>query len=525
MRVVHRMTPVMCAVGIALSCLFSFSAIGQENAELPSLTAKNSRAIAQEVEPALQKFVDDQERLPTQAKQVLVKVTPDPEAGIVWIDLDSGYLPKGITEFTEGFGEKVRAIENEGYELIEGVVKFRYIRVRIGGKNLNEIYPPEHLKKKKAVIGAAAAVEGLVVLNPGHGKYLNHENETWRYQRPTPYAGTTNVYEDTVTPGYASSLASLLVERSASTVKSVKHTRDIGNTNVDPASGLAWSELGARYYLKRLYPNLGTTIWNKFPNGSPDREQPSRENLREYDEDVRSRPEYANYIQAETFISLHTDASDNATARGATVIANVDNLASNQLGQNILCYLTEQIRQLPAYATYPIRPGVRDGASYGEVRVAAMPTALIEVGFHSNADDSVALRNSVFRAAAVRGIEKGYRTFKAGQTDCSPFKIAAIPPASGPFRVRLPVPITLSGYPRFPVTVRTTSVTCPETWTCNSKTNTFNQAVDNKVTPEYYCDAPNTKAGASFKWKTTVTDYDGVVTAAVEHTTSCAPAA
>nr|WP_235791004.1 hypothetical protein [Xanthomonas citri] len=69
-----------------------------------------------------------------------------------------------------------------------------------------------------------------------------------------------------------------------------------------------------------------------------------------------------------------------------------------------------------------------------------MPTALIEVGFHSNADDSTALRNSVFRAAAMRGVEKGYRTFKAGETTCLPFKIASIPTASGKFRVRFPVP-------------------------------------------------------------------------------------
>ncbi len=522
MRARHGKTLVTCVVGVTLSCLFSFGAVAQENPELPVLSAKNSQSIAKEIEPALQQFVDQQERLPTQAKQVLVKVTPDIQAGIVWIDLDSGYLPRGISEFTEGFGEKVREVENEGYELIEGVVKFRYIRVRIGGKNLNEIYPPEHLKKKRASVDAAAVpVEGLVVLNPGHGKYLNHEDETWRYQRPTLYVGTTDIYEDVVTPGYSSMLASLLTERSANTATSIKHTRDIGNTNVDPESGLAWAALGARYYLKRLYPALGATIWNKFPNGSPDRKQPDRANLREYDDDIRARPEYANYINADTLISLHTDASTNTSARGATVIANVDDSASNQLGQNILCYVTEQIRQLPAYSTYPIRPGVRDGASYGEVRVAAMPTALIEVGFHTNADDSIALRNSVFRAAAMRGVEKGYRTFKAGETTCLPFKIASIPTASGKFRVRFPVPVTLQGHPRFPVTVVTVPVSCPSTWTCGSKTNSFTKAVDNVVTPTYYCDAPSTKPAASFKWKTTVKDADGVVTAAVEHMTSC----
>lgn len=43
-----------------------------------------------------------------------------------------------------------------------------------------------------------------------------------------------------------------------------------------------------------------------------------------------------------------------------------------------------------------------------------MPTALIELGFHTNMDDSAALRDSAFRIVAMRGVEKGYRTFKRG---------------------------------------------------------------------------------------------------------------
>lgn len=513
-----------CLASIAtLAWALSFGVNAQENLkeDLPKLSANNSRMIAREIEPALQKFVDQQERMPQQAKQVLVKVTPDPSTGIVWIDLDASYLPKDTRYFTEELGQLVREVENEGYELLSGIVQFRYIKVRIGLRELREIYPPEHLKERKTRTDTNIAVfpvEGLVVLNPGHGKYLHHGDNTWRYQRPEPYAGTTNVYEDTVTPGYSSMLASLLNQRSANIATNIKHTRDIDNNNIDPESGLPWATLGARYHLKHLYPDLGTKIWNKFPNG-----QTGRVDLREYDEDIRARPEYANHINAETFISLHTDGA-NPAARGATVIANLENAASSQLAANIHCYLTEQITQLPDYASYVIRPGVRPGDSYGEVRAAAMPTALVEIGFHTNATDSAALQNSSFRAAAMRGVEKGYRTFKAGQTDCSPFEIADIPAASGVFRVRFPVPMTLQGHPRFPVTVVTVPVECPATWSCNSKRNTFTQATDNKVTPTYYCDAPNTKPAASFKWKTTVKDADGVVTATVEHTTSCGPA-
>lgn len=122
---------------------------------------------------------------------------------------------------------------------------------------------------------------------------------------------------------FSSRLASVLSERSWDIVTGIKHTRDIGNSNLDPESGLKWGELGARYYLKWLYPELGSVIWNKFPTGSSSRTEPDRSNLREYDDDIRSRPEHANYLNAETLISLHTDAGD-LSARGATVIANVD---------------------------------------------------------------------------------------------------------------------------------------------------------------------------------------------------------
>lgn len=263
----------------------------------------------------------------------------------------------------------VRQIENKGYDLLENIVELRYIEVRIGGKTLNQIFPPERVSKdqKLSTISNAAAVQGLVVLNPGHGKYLNHEDETWRYQRPVPYVGTTDVYEDTVTPSYSAQLHAYLILRSSTYVTSVEHTRDLGTSanTIDPNSGLPWYQLAARYYLKRLYPTLGSTIWNKFPNGSPSRSEPSRSNLREYDDDIRSRPEYANYINAETMISLHTDAGE-STARGATVVANIDDAESYQLAENIHCYLTEQITQLPEYADYVIRPTVRSGSSYGE---------------------------------------------------------------------------------------------------------------------------------------------------------------
>lgn len=468
---VRKIGCVIAAAAFSLSLSPGVNAQAGVDKNVPKLSASNSQQIARETEPYLQAFVDKQRRMPGQAKQVLVKVTPDPLAQVIWIDLDAGYVPKGMDEFGESFGELVREVQNEGYELLSGIVGFEYIRVRMGGKTLNEIFPPEHLKKKRDGMSGqvvAPLVAGLVVINPGHGKYLHHADNTWRYQRPVAYTGTTDVYEDIVTPGYASMLASVLTARSASTITNIQHTRDLGNTAIDPESGLAWAALGARYYMKRLYPALGATIWNKFPNGGS-----SGINLREYDEDIRSRPEYANYINAETMISLHTDAAD-SSARGATVITNIDNVDSVQLAKNVQCYLTEQITQLPEYADYVIRQGVKDGDNYGEVRVAAMPTVLVELGFHTNPEDAAALQDPIFRAAAAKGIEKGYRTFKAGETACKPLTITSAPPVTGKHNTKIPFTVQFSGTPlAAPMYLRSKVVTCPPDYTCSQTSEQY----------------------------------------------------
>ncbi|WP_115563420.1 hypothetical protein [Xanthomonas arboricola] len=150
MRAGQRKTWLLTMSAASVALLLSTGAVAQDsaNAALPVLDAKIGRLVADQIEPDLQRFVDQQPRLHNQAKHVLVRVTPDPTTGIVWIDLDAGYLPKDSTEFLEDFGEAVRAIENEGYELVGDIVRFKYIKVRIGGRDLNQIYPPEYLKKK-----------------------------------------------------------------------------------------------------------------------------------------------------------------------------------------------------------------------------------------------------------------------------------------------------------------------------------------------------------------------------------------
>jgi len=510
----------LCIIALLSSMTLS-PAIAATQSDLPKISQNNSRAISQSIEPKLQQFINNQKRLKGQGAQILVRVTPDLATQSVFIDVDQSFLPSDATLFDEDFTDQIKEIENKASDLLAPQASFRYTRIRIGGKTLEEIFPKEFSHKKKLSDRAAAtqATSGLVVLNPGHGKYFNYSTNTWVYQRPTAYAGTTDVFEDDINPLFSNALTTLLTQRNPNAV-TVKNTRDVSNTEIDPTSNLAWNTLGSRYYLKRIYPDLGATIWNKYPNGV----NTKRRNLREYDEDISARAAYANHIVAETMISLHTNASGSGTARGAKVYSQLDDTASVNLANNVLCYLREQISQNSTYSSkFSVNSGIGNGASYGEIRDAQMPTALIEVGFHDNTNDSTMLRDANFRQAAMRGVEKGYRLYKAGKTDCEPLKIVSIPTTTGKFRVAIPVPVTISGNPRFPIKFETQNVKCPSGWSCTGKITTFTESPNNMVQPTYFFNVEDSKPAASFTWKSWITDADGVVSNVIEHVVNAEP--
>lgn len=54
-----------------------------------------------------------------------------------------------------------------------------------------------------------------------------------------------------------------------------------------------------------------------------------------------------------------------------------------------------------------------------------MPSLVVEVAYHSTALDAVALQEPIFRAASMKGVEKGYR-LSGSETVCGPFELGAI---------------------------------------------------------------------------------------------------
>jgi N-acetylmuramoyl-L-alanine amidase len=510
------------AAGLLLVMAFATNADAQpaqpQNKQ-PLPTVAQSTTIFHQLEPELQRFVDQQPRLPGQESRVIVRIYPEPATETIWVDLDSGYIPKGQTDFSEELGEQVTEVKEELYGYLSGLVKFKYIRARIGGRTFDEIFPPAYIKERKSkgsTRAAAPPVSGLVLINPGHGKYFHHGENVWKYQRP-PYAGTTNVHEDDITPQYASMLHTWLTSRSSKYVGDVRYTRAVNNPFIESESNLSWKDLAARYYIKSLLPNEGPTIWNRFPKGKP-----GQPNLREQDDDIAARARYANHINADTFISLHTNAAG-PTARGALVMTKLNDPASVQLSNNILCYMKEQINAHEKYTDFTIRPDLMDGIEKAEVRDAEMPTALIEVAFHSNTDDAAALQDPEFQSAAMKGVEKGYRTFKAGETDCRPLTITNAPPVTGPHRTDIPYTVQFSGSPTYPMYLRTKIVTCPEGYHCSqtSEQYVFPNSTPGTLQAKARCTVVRPVPGSVIVVDRYLEDGDGVRSPLVRSSITC----
>src|SRR3546814_2540627 len=104
-------------------------------------------------------------------------------------------------------------------------------------------------------------------------------------------------------------------------------------------------------------------------------------NLWHYDEDIRSRPLYANHIDADVLINLHTNASTNAAANGTRAFVARNRPYDLELANNILCGMKELIHVQAAYKNFNVANQAVIAGNYGENNRARMPSVVLEVGF------------------------------------------------------------------------------------------------------------------------------------------------
>lgn len=298
--------------------------------------------------------------------------------------------------------------------------------------------------------------------------------------------------------------------RSAATIV---FPRSASTTTTHIPSGQPWWQMGARYHLQALYPE-NPEIWNTKRDNKTN-------TLRERDEDINSRPLFARHIGANTLIHLHTNGSIDTADTGTQVYYHTGRAADELLGNSILCYMKELIQANEPYENYTVPSQSIGAVNNGENTLATMSSVIVEVGFHSNPNDALALQDPEFRTAAMKGVEKGYRLNAEGNTNCEPFGITSIPNATGPQNMPIQHIVNYEGHPQFPVKAKMEFVSCQSGWTCNDFEVTFANDVPSPLIYNTTCTVSTPRPPATFRIRTTLIDADGVSAEPVEHSYTC----
>lgn len=113
---------------------------------------------------------------------------------------------------------------------------------------------------------------------------------------------------------------------------------------------------------------------------------------------LRIRVDEANNFGADYFISLHTNASNNASASGSEALVYSSPSVASELGEDILVWLN----RLTGLRNRGIvnRPGLY------VLRKTQMPAVLVEMGFISNPQDAALMNNNpeLFAEGIYNGI-------------------------------------------------------------------------------------------------------------------------
>lgn len=289
----------------------------------------------------------------------------------------------------------------------------------IGGKPLDSIRMPEVLGAPRAELLEAPAgirLEGVlagksVTVSAGHGWFWN--GSTYHTQRPV-YCAPLN-QEDFHNLEISKYLMEYLAADGAVAVPTRETDMNRGN---HPVSGKPWWQMAAPYFLyDQGYPQwVYSPITSSIP-GDPNYK------TTQVDDDRRSRPESSNYDATDLYVAIHTNglAGDcysncptgiemyrDSTNRGGAAIAQQGYDLANK-SQDSIWYAVKLVYD-PAF---PCRNNCdpRDTA-FTEIHYPRRPACLLELGFHDSClTDAVALRDEVFRSAAMWGYYRGICLF------------------------------------------------------------------------------------------------------------------
>lgn len=426
-------------------------------------------------------------------RMVDVGITLDPENELLFVNFGEGFLPgpnEGYAElFLNSLAPTLRHYSGEAGIHVQNV------RFLFQGKPIEHYFPED-----QAVPLRSRSVEAnrTALVSSSHGFIRVFPSQEWKLQRPVAFG----YVEDTITPAFGDELQQLLEARSGLTV----HRARRRSTEAHPESGHPWGHMSARYHLKELLPER-TDIWHSLPT--------STAKDREVSEDIRARPLYANHLAVGSMVSLHTNGNPSASVRGTEVFHHENKPEDRPFAESVLCGMRELIRAQPGYEGFPVQARAQEGR-HGENRIGTMPSVLVEIAYHSNAEDSAALQDPVFRAASMKGVEKGVRLFREGKT-CEPFVLQPIPDVSLATGSSQEITLPFAGNPQFPVTREFRTANCSSPGACTPSKATYDDP-NAPITVVMRC--RGSLAGTA-RWSVVLRDVDGVATAPVEFQQTC----
>lgn len=213
-------------------------------------------------------------------------------------------------------------------------------------------------------------------------------------------------------------------------------------------------------------------------------------------------------------LSLHTNGNAAPGVRGAEVYHHRTKPEDKALGDSILCGMREVIHAQPGYESFPVRAeSVAEG--HGENRIGTMPSVIVETAYHSNPEDVAALQDPVFRSAAMKGVEKGYRLWATGKA-CETLALDPLADVQIPVRSSRVVPVAFKGNPQYPLVLELSVASCVG-GNCTPADEEF-MGPGRPVQLELLC---NGDGVGTVRWRTRLRDADGVVTEYQEFNQSC----
>lgn len=451
------------------------------------------------------------ELLEGQARSRHVSASVDLSQKVITVNLDRGFIPQ---DYGPAFEDQRSIINNALLSVTDRFLHVSQVKYLYGGFDVYHYFPEvkqeddaarkagERIRREKQERERSGQVagSGVAFVAAGHGYYFDHKDRAWKTQRD-PHNG---VMEGMLTPTYAAELKSVIELRSQMPVIRPRVQDGMGT---HPESGQEWWRMAARYSVAAQYPG-NPEIWNTHEG--------SAASDREYKEDINTRPLLANHLGAEFAIHLHSNADDHGTARGARVIVQPGRPSDAALGASVLCAMKELIQSTPGYESFVVAPAPHS-EDKGENRLATMPSIIVETAFHTHPEDAAALLDPVFRAASMKGVEKGHRLFRDGK-DCTPLALSKIDRVIVPANGAAETSVRFEGHPQFPVTLTFTPVYCTQPGACRAEVKTITEASASPIKVQMSCEG---SGYGMVNWSTVMRDADGVSSGPVEHWMTC----